>query len=79
MKAPFVATAVSGVYFSEINAMHHPGDIADRILDCIHAYVRKQLPECKGRTITELTVLFSDLHAEITDILADTDRVTEDD
>ena len=56
----------------------HPGDLAHQILDRIHAHVRKQLPECKRRTIAELTVLFGGLHIEIADILTE-DCATEDD
>jgi uncharacterized protein (UPF0216 family) len=56
----------------------HSGETADRILERIHAHVRKQLPECKRRTIAELTVLFSGLHIEIADILTE-DCATEDD
>jgi len=56
----------------------HSGDIADRILERIHAHVRKQLPECNRRTIAELTVLFGGLHIEIADILTE-DCATEDD
>ena len=65
------------IEFLEINAMHS-GETADRILERIHAHVRKQLPECKRRTIAELTVLFSGLHIEIADILTE-DCATEDD
>jgi hypothetical protein len=57
----------------------HPGDLAHQILDRIHAHVRKQLPECRERTITELTVLFSDLRIEIADILRETECAAEDD
>jgi hypothetical protein len=56
----------------------HPDTIAGRILDRIHVAVRKNLPECKGRTIAELTILFGNLHEEIADILAETDRITDD-
>jgi hypothetical protein len=71
---------VSGAFliqFLEINAMHS-GDIADRVLERTHAHVRKHLPECKGRTIAELTVLFGGLHIEIADILTE-DCAMEDD
>ena len=66
------------IEFLEINAMHS-GETADRILERIHAHVRKQLPECRERTITELTVLFSDLRIEIADILRETECAAEDD
>jgi hypothetical protein len=57
----------------------HPGDLAYQILDRIHAHVRKQLPECRGRTIAELTVLFGDLRIEIADILSEIDCTTGED
>ena len=57
----------------------HSGETADRILERIHAHVRKQLPECKRRTIAELTVLFGGLHIEIADILSETDGTAGDD
>jgi len=52
--------------------------IADQIIDRIHAHLRKQLPECRGRTIAELTVLFRDLHAEIAGILHDAETADID-
>jgi hypothetical protein len=55
-----------------------PDTMADRILDRIHIAVRKKLPEIRGRTIAELTVLFGDLRIEIADMLAETNRVTGD-
>ena len=54
-----------------------PDTLADQILDRIHIAVRKKLPEIRGRTITELTVLFGDLREQIADVLADT-NVEED-
>jgi hypothetical protein len=60
-----------------IGAAMQPDTIADRILDRIHAAVREKLPEIRGRTITELTVLFGDLREQIADVLADT-NVEED-
>jgi len=57
----------------------HPGDLAYRILDRVHAHVRKRLPECRERTISELTVLFGDLRIEIADILSETDGTAGDD
>jgi hypothetical protein len=55
-----------------------PDTLADQILDRIHIAVRKKLPEIRGRTITELTVLFDDLRIEIADMLAETNCVTGD-
>jgi hypothetical protein len=53
-----------------------PDTLADQILDRIHIAVRKKLPEIRGRTIAELTVLFGDLRVEIADMLAEANCVT---
>ena len=46
------------------------------VLDRIHIAVSKKLPEIRGRTIAELTVLFGDLRVEIADMLAEANCVT---
>ena len=53
-----------------------PDTLADQILDRIHIAVSKKLPEIRGRTIAELTVLFGDLRVEIADMLAEANCVT---
>jgi hypothetical protein len=50
----------------------HPGDLADLILDRIHAYARKHLSECRGRPRSELELLFGDLRLEVARILQET-------
>jgi hypothetical protein len=55
-----------------------PDTLADQIFDRIQITVRKKLPETRGRTIAELTILFGDLRIEIADMLAETKRSDHD-
>ena len=46
--------------------------IADQIVDRVHMHVRKHLAECRGRTRSELELLFADLRNEVARILEET-------
>jgi hypothetical protein len=52
---------------------------ANQIIDLIHIHIRKHLSECRGRSRSELEVLFGDLRNEVTQILEDANAVEDDD
>jgi len=58
--------------------MTNPLSIADQIVDRVHAHVRKHLAECRGRTGSELELLFANLRIEVARILEETDAVEDD-
>ena len=52
---------------------------ADQIVDRVHMHVRKHLAVCKGRTRSELELLFADLRNEIARILQEAGCSEDDD
>jgi hypothetical protein len=53
--------------------------IADEIFDLVTTEVRQRLPELKGRSRFELSVMLGDLRLEIADALAKIDDFEEGD
>jgi len=52
--------------------------LADQVFDVVRTHVRRHLAECRGRTGSELELLFANLRIEVARILEETDAVEDD-